>query len=197
LSAVVLYIGADSNLRDYSGKKAYQYLKRADCTFSISSDTFRSEFTSSSYSSSSSASTASKAAGGGGFDRGSGLYSSLRNMKFHMKIPSTSSSNNKSSSSGGGEVVTSSADSVFGSGGVGSGSSDVGDGSGSTYSSSSSSVSAAGLGEPLSKRRPPSVHSATGGGASGSSSTAFLRDVRSGSARRRANSASAFVNHTT
>lgn len=182
-------------MRDYSGKKAYQYLKRADCTFSISSDTFRSEFTSSSsYSSSSSASAASKAAGGGGFDRGSGLYSSLRNMKFHMKIPSTSSSNNKSSGSGGGEVVTSSADSVFGSG---SGSSDVGDGSGSTYSSSSSSVAAAGLGEPLSKRRPPSVHSATGGGASGSSSTAFLRDARSGSARRRANSASAFVNHTT
>ena len=202
LLLLLLFIGADSNLRDYSGKKAYQYLKRADCTFSISSDTFRSEFTSSSYlsssSSSSSASAAvSKAAGGGGFDRGSGLYSSLRNMKFHMKIPSTSSSSSHNKSGGSGEVVaTSSADSVLGSGGDG----DRHDGSASTYSSYSNSSSAAvGVGEPLSKRRPPSVHSSTGGGVSGSgsTSTAFLRDVRSGSARRRANSASAFVNHTT
>ena len=56
--------GADTNLRDYSGKKPYQYLPRQGT--SISSDTFRSEY---SYKSP--------------FDRG-GLYSSLRNslLKF-------------------------------------------------------------------------------------------------------------------
>jgi len=63
--------GADSNLRDYSGKKPYQYLPRQGT--SISSDTFRSEYSNKSP-----------------FDRG-GLYSSLRNslLKF---TPSSSTS---------------------------------------------------------------------------------------------------------
>jgi len=59
-----LIAGADTNLRDYSGKKPYQYLPRQGT--SISSDTFRSEYSNKSP-----------------FDRG-GLYSSLRNslLKF-------------------------------------------------------------------------------------------------------------------
>jgi len=54
-------VGADSNMRDYSGKKPHTYLSRPDTVISI--DTFRSEYnTKSSYSS---------------FERG-GLYSSTK-----------------------------------------------------------------------------------------------------------------------
>ena len=58
--------GADSNLRDYSGKKPYQYFPRQDTC--ISSDTFRSEYKS--------------------FERG-GLYSSLRHSFFKFNPPTS------------------------------------------------------------------------------------------------------------
>lgn len=61
--------GADSNMRDYSGKKPHQYLSRPDTVISI--DTFRSEY----YQTKS-------------FERG-GLYSSLKNSLF--KLTPTSS----------------------------------------------------------------------------------------------------------
>lgn len=58
-------IGADSNMRDYSGKKPHQYLSRPDTVISI--DTFRSEYSNSTSSKSSFSS----------FERG-GLYSSTK-----------------------------------------------------------------------------------------------------------------------
>ena len=78
--------GADSNLRDYSGKKAYQYLARQGT--SISSDTFRSEYSNKSP-----------------FDRG-GLYSSLRNslLKFNNNNNYYNNNNNNNNAElGGGE----------------------------------------------------------------------------------------------
>ena len=66
-----LSTGADSNLRDYSGKKPYQYSPRQDT--SVSTDTFRSEYQRSKSS----------------FER-VGIYSSLRNSLFKFNPSSNS-----------------------------------------------------------------------------------------------------------
>ena len=181
--------GADSNMRDYSGKKAYQYLKRgADCTFSISNDTFRSE--SSSSSSSTSKGGGSGSVGGGAFDRTSGLYSSLRNMKFQkLKIHTTSNNNNNNNNNKNYLTSSSSTNESVDSGVTGAGSSE-------SFSSGSDPIDSSTDAHlpPRSKKRTSSfVHS---GGASGNA----LRNNQgsSGSARRpRANSASAFGQNQT
>ena len=110
-------------MRDYSGKKPYQYFPRRDSV--ISSDTFRSEYHIFRHPAGSSSSSS--------FERGGGLYSSLRNSLKPFKL-TTHSAMDLMSTDGG----------------------------------------------------PP-----TGGAASN-----FLRELRP-SIRRRANSASAFVNNTT
>ena len=72
--------GADTNMRDYSGKKAHQYLSRPDTVISV--DTYRSEYRTTKSTSSSSSSFPSYSS----FERG-GLYSSLRNSLFNKLAP--------------------------------------------------------------------------------------------------------------
>ena len=131
----LLPIGADSNLRDYSGKKPYQYLPRRDSV--ISSDTFRSEY---------SGRPNKFSSGPSSFERGGGIYSSIRNSLFKLN---------------------------------------------NTQPESFVMRDEAGSSTTLPSR--PVSHSALSSVPTGGQ---FLRELRP-SVRRRANSASAFVNNTT